>query len=113
MPEASTSKVISPTVGRRVWYRPSAFDKSGPGGMTATSGQPLDAGVVAVWGDRCVNLDVTDILGKHFGKQSVTLIQEGDAKPVDAAGNDIGGYCEWMPHQQAQVRKQEVAEGTK
>lgn len=104
---------ITPTVGRRVWYRPSAFDKSGPGGMTAVKDQPLDAGVVAVWSDRCINVVVTDILGKTFGKHSVQLIQEGDPKPVDADGNDVGGYCEWMPYQQSQSAKAATSEVAK
>lgn len=32
-------------------------------------------------------------------RTSVQLLQEGDARPVDAHGNDVGGFCEWMPYQ--------------
>lgn len=105
------SQVIKPTVGRKVWYRPSKFDLSGPGGMSCsvnrekpTEGQPLDATVLAVWGDRCVNVMVLDIMGKPFTKTSITLLQPGDKPPVDSEGNAVGGYVEWIPYQTAAVK---------
>lgn len=94
--------MIKPTVGRKVWYRPS---KTGPvpmsvcGSVVTGTDQPLDATVIAVWGDRCVNVLVTDIVGKQFPMLSVTLVQEGDITP------DNGHYVEWMPYQQAQASK--------
>lgn len=100
--------MITPTVGRKVWYRPSAYDKTGPIPMVSGHGKPLDATVVDVHGDRMVNLVIFDSYGKQFNKTSVTLIQEGDAKPVDKDGNEIGGYCEWMPYQQTQAKKHET-----
>lgn len=107
------SKVITPTVGRKVWYRPNKFDMTGPGAMVCsvkpedpTQGQPLDATVLAVWSDRCVNVLVLDIMGKPFTKTSVRLMQEGDETPKDHEGNNVGGYVEWMPYQQAQAAKQ-------
>ena len=106
--------MIKPTVGRKVWYRPSKFDMSGAGAMQAASAgpggemQPLDATVIAVWGDRMVNLLVVDITGKLYPKLSVTLLQEGDAPGKDADGNVIGGYAEWMPYQQGQAKKAEA-----
>lgn len=93
------SSIIKPTVGRKVWYRPCEHDKSGIGAMTTSGEQPLDATVIAVWGDRMVNVLVTDIVGKQFPVLSVTLVQEGDEKPA------AGRYVEWMPYQQGQVRK--------
>lgn len=88
--------VIKPTVGRKVWYRPSAFDLQGVGAMqVAIAGgipQPLDATIIAVWGDRMVNLLVIDIVGKAFPKLSATLLQDGDASPLLVGG---GGYAEW------------------
>jgi hypothetical protein len=98
--------LITPTVGRKVWYRPTAFDQTGPGAMVVSHGQPLDATVLAVWGDRCVNLLVLDIVGKPFTKTSTTLIQDGDAKPTTPDGKDAGGYAEWMPYQQGQAKKE-------
>lgn len=105
--------MIAPTVSRKVWYRPSAFDLKGPGGMVCATGQPLDATVIAVWGDRMVNLLVVDIMGKVIPKLSVTLVQEGDPTPMqgveDKDGNPTpGGYAEWMPYQTGQAKKSEV-----
>lgn len=98
--------MIKPTVSRKVWYRPSAFDLQGPGAMQIVNReQPLDATVLAVWGDRCVNVLVLDITGKPFTKMSVTLKQEGDVMPVDPdTGKEHGGYVEWMPYQQGQAK---------
>lgn len=93
--------MIKPTVGRKVWYRPTAFDKSGPGGMHAALDQPLDATVVYVHSDRMVNLLVVDHMGRSFPKTSVQLLQEGDTPPAVTGG---GGYAEWMPYQQGQAR---------
>lgn len=114
------SKVITPSVGRKVWYRPSKNDLLGPGGMVCsanmqdpTSGQPLDATVLAVWGDRCVNVLVLDIAGKPFTKMSVRLLQEGDEKPKDPEGNNVGGYVEWMPYQQGQAKKHDAEQQAK
>lgn len=103
--------IIHPTVGRKVHYWPSHSDLQGPKPMHITNGQPLDATVLAVWGDRCVNLLVVDISGETFPKLSATLVQEGDAKPhfgtEDAEGlRTPGGYAEWMPYQTGQAKAQ-------
>ena len=99
--------LIVPTVGRKVWYRPSAADKAGNFGMKTTGDQPLDATVLAAWGPRCINVQVLDIEGRPFTRTSVTLIQEGDTPAQDGNGNTVGGYCEWMPYQQGQAKKAE------
>lgn len=113
------STIIKPTVGRKVWYRPCKNDLLGPGAMICsvprdnpTQGQPLDATVLAVWGDRCVNVLVLDTMGKPFTKTSITLLQEGDTPAVDTEGNPVGGYVEWMPHQ-AKVAAQAAEEDTR
>ena len=106
--------VIEPSVGRKVWYRPSAHDLLGVGAMQVAGShpniQPLDATVLAVWGPRMVNVVVYDIYGKPFTKTSCTLVQPGDMPPMqgpkDADGNPTpGGYVEWMPYQQGQAAK--------
>ncbi|MBY0237659.1 MAG: hypothetical protein K2W93_21950 [Burkholderiaceae bacterium] len=102
--------VIKPTVGRKLWYRPCAHELTGLGAMTASPGQPLDATVVAVWGDRCVNVQVLDVQGKAYTKMSVTLKQAGDQMPADKDGNEVGGYVEWMPYQQGQAAKAEAVD---
>ena len=102
--------LIKPSVGRKVWYRPSEFDKSGPGGMSVAGVAPLDATVIAVWGDRMVNLLVVDIVGKTFPKLSVTLLQDGDVPAVGPDGKTVGGYAEWMPYQLGQAAKTEAVQ---
>lgn len=105
--------VITPTVGRQVWYRASSHDQVGPKPMIAgaetagsTKRKPLAATVTAVWGDRMVNLLVIDAHGSLFPKQSVTLLQEGDKPELDFDGDERGGYAEWMPYQKTQHAKQ-------
>lgn len=107
--------IIKPTVGRKVWYRPSKHDLQGPvpmttaGSVLAGTADPLDATVIAVWGDRCINVLVTDIMGKQFPVLSVTLLQEGDEPEVDIDGKVIGRYCQWMPYQAQQAAKDAAA----
>lgn len=107
------SKVVSPTIGRKVWYRPCANDVKGTFAMTVsaphddpTAGQPLDATVIAVWGDRMVNVLVTDVMGRQFPVLSCDLLQEGDEPRKDAEGKPCGRYVEWMPYQKAQAAKE-------
>lgn len=106
------STIIIPTVGRKVWYRPSKSDLMGPvpmavnGSIDAGNCAPLDATILAVWDFRCINVQVLDVTGKAFTKMSITLRQEGDMPPnIDSEGNDLGGYVEWMPYQQGQAKK--------
>lgn len=97
--------MIEPTVGRKVWYRPSAADKAGNFGMKTAGDQPLDATVVAVWGPRTVNLAVLDANGNPFTRTSVPLLQDDDTPPTNAAGEIQGGYAEWMPFQKGQAAR--------
>ncbi len=94
--------IIAPTVGRRVWFHPvEGVEVRGPGAMVILDReQPLDAGIVFVWGDRLVNLDVTDHEGRHHALTSVPLAQPGDSKPTN------GIWCEWMPFQKGQAKAQ-------
>ena len=103
--------MIKPTVGRKVWYFASDNDLRGPkpmqvsGSYDAGTLQPLDATVIAVWGDRCINALVTDVNGNQFTKTSITLRQPDDAVAVDADGRAIRGHAEWMPYQASQAKK--------
>jgi len=94
--------LIKPTIGRKVWYRHDGgpiFASNKPDLYPISHGpQPMDATVIYVYGDRMVNLDVTDHAGNRFTVTSCTLIQEGD-DPVTTR------YCEWMPYQQGQAKK--------
>jgi hypothetical protein len=93
-------EAIAPTIGRRVWFHPDP-NMGSTGFVVNSKDQPLNAGVVYVWSDRMVNLDVTDHAGNHHAFTSVTLVQPGDPAPGS------GSWCEWMPYQvkQAQVSK--------
>lgn len=100
------SNIITPTVGRKVWFHPNGAKFLQPGGTfkepISCGQQPMDATVVYVWGDRMVNLDVVDHVGNHFAATSVTLVQDGDLVPANS-------YAEWMPFQRGQVAQAPVA----
>ena len=106
------SKIIPPTVGRKVWFRLNDINelekpRSGAGTATVRSlpsvadpTQPFDATVVCVWNDRMVNLHVLDHRGNPFLATLVPLMQEGDTPP------QFGFYAEWMPYQLGQAKKE-------
>jgi hypothetical protein len=107
--------MIKPTIGRKVWYWPSAEDKGGNYGMRQfypTSGnelQPFDATIIAVWNDRLVNLHVIDHVGRTFFVQQARLLQEGEKSPTsNSTGKDLYGYAAWMPYQVSQAKKPEL-----
>jgi hypothetical protein len=97
--------VIPPTIGRRVWYYPSDFDRglrqvpNQPDSVIVSDGkQPCDAGVAYVHSDRLVNLSVVDHNGKFHSRTSVQLVQPDDEVPVGSA------YATWMPFQVGQAK---------
>lgn len=94
----SDARVITPTVGREVW-----FWASGSKRLAAQCGdamvQPEAAKVCYVWGDRCVNLEVKDPNGTARSVTSVSLLQPDD--PYDAS---TGAHCAWMPYQVGQAK---------
>lgn len=100
---SNTSKVITPTVGRKVWFMPGNQTQ-----FTDANGRlvnpviyqdhPLDATIVYVWYDRMVNLLVVDHAGASFALTSVALVQDGDIIPT-------GAHAEWMPYQKGQAEK--------
>jgi len=96
------SKVIVPTVGRVVWYWPSAADIVG-GMRLASASQPFMAQVVFVHHERLVNVIVHDHSGKPHARGAVRLVQESD---VYVAAEP---RCEWMPYQKGQAAKTEEA----
>jgi len=85
--------VITPTVGRKVWYRPARTE-----GIARNGEQPLDATIVSVHNDRTVNLVVFDATGE-LHKRPGTLLLQGDEQYVP-----VTGYCEWMPYQVGQAK---------
>jgi hypothetical protein len=91
--------MIKPTVGRVVLYHPTKVWRI-PG---EPDGQPLAALVTYVWGDRMINLVAFTPNGAPHGITSVTLVQDGDATPIER-------YAEWMPYQKGQAAKTEALE---
>ena len=95
--------MITPTVGRVVWYRPSDFDRTTMTIHSDSPEQPLAAIVAYVWNDQLVNLTVSDHNGATHSRTSVMLAQDG--------GHAVGlSYCEWMPYQKGQAAKAEQLE---
>lgn len=89
---------LRPTIGRRVWFF--SDERYGQSGLHINDhSQPCDAGIVYVWNDGLVNLDVTDHHGNHHAFSSVTLVQPGEGRPEKQ-----GYWCEWMPFQVGQAR---------
>lgn len=83
--------MITPTVGRVVWFHPEA-----------NMDQPYAAIIAHIWSDRCVNLAYFDANGNSRSATSVPLVQDEDR----FAGPDAF-YCEWMPYQKGQAAKTE------
>lgn len=98
--------MISPTVGRIVWFHPNGNEAANDLLASNGSDQPMAASVAYVWGDTLVNLDVIDHSGAHAAFTSVTLIQDG--YDIPASGEC---YCEWMPYQKGQAAKYEALAG--
>ena len=102
------SPVLKPTIGRRVWFRPSgAFLASNPILTQFNPEQPMDAGIVYVHHDHMVNLIVTDHVGKTLAVPSVPLLAGHYVADEDT---DVYCCCEWMPYQKSQAAKTEVAD---
>lgn len=87
--------MIAPTIGRKVWYRPNKTDS-----VTRNGDEPMDATVVYVWNNRCVNLVVFDHAGCPHVRISVLLMQG------DEQYDPVSSYCEWMPFQTGQAKAQ-------
>lgn len=92
--------MITPTIGRVVWFTPPKGDEK-----FENYSAPFAAIIAYVWSDRCVNLMVATPQGTPLGFTSVTLVQEGDARH-----DDYGRFCQWMPFQLGQAKKHETVE---
>lgn len=87
--------MIKPTIGRVVWYWPSAQ------AAAIIDAQPYAALVVCVHNEYSVNLAVFDRNGDLRPAQRVPLSQHGEVP-------NEGPYCEWMPYQKGQAAKAET-----
>lgn len=82
--------MITPTIGRRVWYWPTQEDKQRwTNEEYRYSNQPWDAGIIFVQSDVTVNLDVTSPSGDRVFREFCML---GDTPTP--------GCASWMPYQQ-------------
>ena len=85
--------MIQPTIGRVVWFWPTAEEKE----------QPFAAMVAHVWTPTCINVGGFDPNGNPFNMTRVVLIQEEGEVPA-------GPHCRWMPYQKGQAAKTESLE---
>lgn len=85
--------MITPTIGRQVWFRP-CFPQTHDFHVLDI-GQAFAATVIYVHDDHCVNLKVIDHIGIVHTVPDVYLLQDEDT--VQPQGN----YAEWMPYQKA------------
>lgn len=90
--------MIKPTIGRKVWFWPSsAVYAAFLTDPNPVSNQPWDATVIAVHGDRLVNLRVTEHLGNTYALEKIPLIQDEDT----VSGSQ---FATWMPYQVKQAK---------
>lgn len=80
------STIITPTVGRVVWYH------------NAAQQGPFSAMIASVHSPRLVTLGGFDVDGTPFSATNVPLVQDGENPP-------LGSWCEWMPYQKGQAAK--------
>lgn len=86
--------MIKPTVGRVIWYWPSAREEGE---------QPWAGMIVKVWNDRLINVGGFDPNGNPFKDTSVQLLQDDDEVYS-------GAHVRWMPYQKGQAAKTESLE---
>lgn len=84
--------MISPTVGRVVWFYPRGANQSD---------QPLAAIITRVWSDTCVNLAIFDANGVPMSNPPTSNLLIQDSNPIPSGGQ----YCAWMPYQLGQAAK--------
>ncbi len=89
--------MIPPTIGRKVWYRPSQEDLGASGMTQHNPDQAFDATVVYVWNDNCVNLSILDHAGEDWRRTCVAINNTEGAS----------AWAEWMPYQIGQAKKHE------
>lgn len=95
-----TVRVIMPTVGRKVYFRPpNDAAASSTGIQVYGNDQPCDATVLYVHSARMVNVLIVDHLGRQHPRTSVQFLQPGDPVPEVHSG-----YVEWMPYQVGQAK---------
>ena len=93
--------MITPTVGRVLWFYPEKRDTAI---CIHDPAQACSASVAFVHNERLVNLLVADHNGTQFARQNIVLVQDGDPTPIE-------NYAEWMPFQKGQAQQTAATEG--
>lgn len=81
--------MITPTIGRVLWYHPVPTEDF----LAKKDDQPMPVLVCAVHSDTEVNVAGFDAEGNYFARQNVKLVQDDETPPEDEQ------YVEWMPYQ--------------
>lgn len=104
--------LINSTIGRRIWYWPGPADLLAetkmhviPSSAASPALQPMDAGIIYVHSDTCVNLQVTDHMGGIWFREKVRILQEGE----NDCALDAAGVAQWMHYQVGQAAAQAKA----
>lgn len=87
--------MITPTIGRRIWYWYCVGDAINHECESLDDFVPFDAGVVFVYADETVNLVVADHVGRQFSLLGVQIVEDR-----------IRGCAQWMPYQVKQAEKE-------
>lgn len=95
---APSARIIRPTVGRVVWYRP-------PG--HPVDAQPCSAQIAYVHTDQMVNIGWLTPNGESKAATSVYLDQGVRPRPDYVKDS---GYCQWMPYQVGQAQRTQELE---
>lgn len=95
--------LIKPTIGRRIWFWPGQVDllTAAPMRQVAPE-QPFDAGIIYVYGDTCVNLQITDHQGGIWFRERVSILLEGE----DQHPGNPYGVAQWMHYQVGQAARE-------
>jgi hypothetical protein len=91
--------VITPTIGRVVWYWPASAEPL----QIIEPTQPFKADIVCVHADGTINLAGYDHGGAPFAESHCPLWEGEGARPE-------GSCWQWMPYQKGQAAKAEVLE---
>lgn len=90
--------MIKPTIGRVVWFYRAGLQQKSEGI------QPMSAQIAYVHTDSMINIGYFDHNGMACAYTSVPLVQDGEAPPEGSFP-----FCEWMPYQIGQAKKETPA----
>jgi hypothetical protein len=92
--------MIQPTIGRKLYFKPTLFQINEMRATYLDLSQPFDATIVFVHEDATINIAGYDHNGVGYKALNIPLIQDGDEPPEDES------YAYWMPYQVQQAKQQ-------